>query len=422
MNMKDYELAEMMSMKDDELVEMTHAHREGTCFRFSGHERILHRTSAYKGLPELMDWFGYRRAYIVCSRTLNTRTDVIRRLATALGERCVGITDAVGEHSPLSNVLAGAREAHALDADVIVSVGGGSVMDMCKTMQLCISEQVFDRSNLLQLQMKMSADGTEVIAASRTSPRVRQIAIPTTLATSEWTPVSTPIDEQTQLKARFLTTDGSPRGIVYDPELLARTPLSLLLATGIRGLDHAINTVCSTQPHPFASLMAEKAVQLYVQNLPRLRDSTDLEAFSNCQLATWYTGMGQLSVPHGFSHWMVHIVGPLANIPHSEAACVLMLAQARWSERHAAVQHGNVLRLLGRSGSFADVLDGLLADLGLPRSLQDLGLSAEQVESFIQPALDHPQVTRNNLRPITTVADLRAVLRLADRTQSSTLT
>ena len=94
-----------------------------------------------------------------------------------------------------------------------------------------------------------------------------------------------------------------------------------------------------------------------------------------------------------------------------------MLAQARWSERHAAVQHGNVLRLLGRSGSFADVLNELLADMGLPRSLQDLGLSAEQIESFIQPALDHPQVTRNNLRPITTAEDLRAVLRLADRTR-----
>lgn len=390
-------------------------HREGTRYRFSGHERILHRTPAHEGLPDMMDWFGYRRAYIVCSRTLNTRTDVISGLASALGARCVGITDEVGEHSPLSNVLAGAVEAHALNADVIVSVGGGSVMDMVKTMQLCISEQVFDRDRLLKLQMKLSADGTEVIAATRTAPLIRQIAIPTTLATSEWTPVSTPVDEQTHLKARFLTTDGSPQGIIYDPELLARTPLSLLLATGIRGLDHAINTVCSTQPHPFASLMAEKAIQLYIENLPRLRDSTALEAFSNCQLATWYTGMGQLSVPHGFSHWMVHIVGPLANVPHSEAACVLTLAQARWSERHAHTQHGNVMRLLGRSGSFADVLDALLADLGLPRSLQDLGLGADQVEAFIQPALDHPQVTRNNLRPIMTADDLRAVLRLADR-------
>jgi maleylacetate reductase len=406
----------MMSVNDDKSVDMTHALREGSYFRFSGHERILHRTPAHEGLPDLMDWFGYRRAYIVCSRTLNTQTDVIRKLASALGERCVGITDAVGEHSPLSNVLAAAREAHALDADVIVSVGGGSVMDMCKTMQLCIAEQVFDRSSLLQLQMKLSADGTELIPATRTSPRVRVIALPTTLSTSEWTAVSTPIDEETHLKARFLTTNGSPHGIVYDPELLARTPLSLLLSTGIRGLDHAINTACSTQPHPFASLMAEKAIQLFVQNLPRLKDSTDLEAFSNCQLAAWYTGMGQMSVPHGFSHWMVHIVGPLANVPHSDAACVLMLAQARWSEHHASAQHGNVLRLLGRSGLFANVLDDLLTDLGLPRTLQDLGLSAQQVESCIQPALDHPQVTRNNLRPITTAEDLRAVLRLAGHT------
>jgi len=417
----NYKLTEMMRMKDDKLVEMTHAPREGTRYRFSGHERILHRTSAHNGLPELVDWFGYRRAYIVCSRTLNTQTDVIRRLVSALDERCVGITDAVGEHSPLSNVLAGARAAHALDADVIVSVGGGSVMDMCKTIQLCISEGVFDRDSLLKLQMKLSADGTEVIAATRTLPRIRQIAIPTTLATAEWTPVSTPIDEQTHLKARFLTTDGAPRGIVYDPELLAHTPLSLLLSTGIRGLDHAINTACSTQPHPLASVLAEKAIQLFIENLPRLRDSTDLEAFSNCQLATWYTGMGQLSVPHGFSHWMVHIIGPYANVAHSEAACVLMLAQARWCEQQAAIQHGNVLRLLGRSGSFSDVLDGLLEDLGLPRTLQDLGLSDEQVESFIQPALAHPQVTRNNLRPITTEADLRAVLQLADRAYSSTL-
>ncbi len=77
--------------------------------------------------PECVRRTLHCRAYIVCSRTLNTRTDVIQRLATARGERCVGITDAVGEHSPLSNVLAGAREAHALDADVIVSVGGGLV-------------------------------------------------------------------------------------------------------------------------------------------------------------------------------------------------------------------------------------------------------------------------------------------------------
>lgn len=397
---------------DEELSEAKSAQREGTRYRFSGHDRILHRTSIHTGVPELLDWFGYQRAFIVCSRTLNERTDTIRQLVASLGKRCVGVTDAVGEHSPLSNVLSGARQVDACEADVIVSVGGGSVMDMCKVIQLCVTERTFDRDALLKLQMRMSADGTEMIATSSQPPRIRQIAVPTTLSTSEWTPAGTPIDDQTHLKARFLVTDGAPRGIVYDPDLLARTPLSLLLATGIRGLDHAINTACSTQPHPFTSLMAEKAIQLYVENLPRLRYRTDSEAFSNCQLATWYTGMGQMSVPHGFSHWMVHIVGPLASVPHSEAACVLMLAQARWLEGHAVPQHDNVRRLLGRTGPFSEVLFNLLTELNMPRSLQDLGLNFDQVESFIQPALEHPQVTRNNLRPISTAADVREVLSL----------
>src|SRR5690606_5657167 len=108
-------------------------------------------------------------------------------------------------------------------------------------------------------------------------------------------------------------------------------------------------------PHPFASLLAEKAIQLYVENLPRLHDSADTEAFTNVQLATWYTGMGQMSVPHGFSHWMVHVVGPLAGVPHSDAACVLMLAQARWLEEYATEQHRRILGLLNRTESFVVV-------------------------------------------------------------------
>nr|WP_233213820.1 hypothetical protein [Pollutimonas nitritireducens] len=61
---------------------------------------------------------------------------------------------------------------------------------MCKAIQLCISEQAFDRDNVLRLQMRMSAGGTEMLAGSSALPRIRQIAIPTTLATSEWTPLS----------------------------------------------------------------------------------------------------------------------------------------------------------------------------------------------------------------------------------------
>jgi maleylacetate reductase len=286
-------------------------------------------------------------------------------------------------------------------------------MDMCKAMQLCISEQAFDRESLLKLQFVLSDDGTEMLTTSRAAPAIRQIAIPTTLATSEWTPVSTPVDELTQAKARFVVPEGSPRGVIYDPELLALSSPRLLLSTGVRGLDHAINTACSSQPHSFASLLAEKAIQLYMHNLPRLLDGGDAEALTNCQLATWYTGMGQMSVPHGFSHWMVHIVGPQGGVAHSDAACVLMLAQARWLEGWAQAQHDRIRALLGRSEPFHAILEDFLHGIGMPTTLNELKLSRAQVEEMIEPALRHPMVTLNNLRPIKTAEDLRAVMALA---------
>lgn len=139
-------------------------------------------------------------------------------------------------------------------------------------------------------------------------------------------------------------------------------------------------------------------------------------ALAECQLAAWYTGMGQMSVPHGFSHWMVHIVGPYAAVPHSDAACVLMLAQARWLQGWADAQHERLLESIGRAGQpFHSVLEDLLRRLGMPTALDDLGLSRAQVDQMIKPALRHPMVRRNNLRPIVDEKDLRAVLASAWR-------
>ncbi len=383
-------------------------------YRFTGHELVLHDVSAPHALPGLLAELGYETVFIVCSRTLNTNTSIVSDIQKGLGSRVVGLTDAVGEHSPLRNVLAAARAVKESKADVIVSIGGGSVMDMCKAIQLCISEGAYERSDLLKYQFVLSKDGREMLSTSTAAPAIRQIAIPTTLSTAEWTPVSTPIDEETSLKARFVVPAGSPVAIVYDPVILAQTPSRLLCSTAVRGLDHAINTACAVAPHPFASLLAERAIKLYIENLPLLGDRQNRQAFTNCQLAAWYTGMGQMSVAHGFSHWMTHIVGPYGGVPHSDAGCVLMLAQAKWLEDAAAETHGRIRRMLDREhASFYDILHDLLTRLGMPRYLDDLNLTRPKVEEMIEPALQHPMVTKNNLRPIENERDLRAILELA---------
>lgn len=383
-------------------------------YRFSGHELVLHDVEARQALPGVLARLGHERAFVVCSRSIRQKTSIVQGIVQALGDRLVGLTDEVGEHSPLGNVLAAARAIRAAGADVIVSIGGGSVMDMCKAIQLCISEDVYERDELLKFQFVLSEDGTEMLSTSTAAPAIRQIAIPTTLSTSEWTPVSTPINEETSLKARFAVPAGAPVAVIYDPVILAQTPARLLLSTGIRGLDHAINTACAASPHPFAGMLAERAIQLFIENLPLLGAAGGREAYTNCQLAAWYTGMGQMSVAHGFSHWMVHVVGPYGSVPHSDAGCVLMLAQAKWLQGWAVEQHGRIGRLLGREDvPFHVVLHDVLTRLRMPLYLEDLGLTRRQVDEMIEPALQHPMITRNNIRPIQNEHDLRAILELA---------
>ena len=384
-------------------------------FNTARQEKIYHDANAYEVLPDLLDTYEFDRATIICSKTINTKTKIIRKLEAALGPKCVGVIDEIGEHAPLQNVLAAAKKTRDSNSDVIIAVGGGSVMDLSKVVQLCISEDVYEKEALLRLQFEMKPNILDIHPASYAPARIRQIYIPTTMATAEWTHASTPKDEETGLKARFLVFDGGPLAIVYDPDITAQTPPALLLSTAIRGLDHAINSRCSTEPHPVSSALAEHAVKLFVENLPLLKkDITNRSAMSNCQLATTYSGMGVMSVIHSFSHWVVHVVGPYADVSHSDAACVFMLAQAKWLEGYADEQHLALKNLMGRQNEpMYQILSELLTTLEMPKSLQDLGIERRQIHELSRHTLEHPWTTKHNLRPVKTIDDVRVIMEIA---------
>ncbi len=392
---------------------MTAEQLKETRFRFSGVDQVLLEARASDVLPRELRLLGYKRVFIICSRTLNTKTDVIRKIEKSLGNHVVGVTDEVGEHAPWSNIFAAAKLAKKSEADVILGVGGGSVIDFCKMVQLCISENCFEKEKIFQYKIRWTDDGP--VSGSNAAPAIRQIIVPTTLATAEWTSGGTPVDEETRLKTLFYVPQSGPELILYDAEILSRTPPHLLLSTATRGLDHAINTRCAVVQHPMANILAEEAIKLFVESMPLLKqDSRDLNVLKNCQLAAWYTGMCQQSVMHGFSHFMVHVLGPYAKVSHSDAACVLMLAQAKWLEGYAEESHNAIKQKLGRPDeTLHSILLKLLKQLDMPTTLSDLGVDQALVDEMIQPALDYELVTSNNVRPIQTAEDIRAVMSLA---------
>lgn len=380
-----------------------------TTYIHPGPERVCFDAPIGEMLGPLLDRYDRKRVLVVASRSVNRNTPIVDTVRQSLGQMVAAITDDVHEHAPVDDVLKIAALAREVNADALVSAGGGSVMDLCKMVQLCLTEDVTEPGQLADYASTV-LDGEHIAARQRPSV-IRQFSIPTTLSTAEVTPGTTPIDQKTRTKTLYIVRNGAPQALLYDPEAVRHTPLKLVNSTALRGLDHAINTACSVQADPLATYLAEKAIQLFVENLPAFEDSAT--ARSACQRASFYTGLGQMSATHGFSHYMVHVLAPIADVAHSALSCVLMLAQARWFEGWADDRYGAILALIGRKDeTFQEVILQLLERLDMPTSLSALGINDSHIDQAVPIGMKHPLVVNYNLRPINDESDLRSILDL----------
>jgi maleylacetate reductase len=105
-------------------------------------EEVVYGRPAAEAVAELVERQGASRVFLMVSGTLNRETDEIEKLRRALGNKCVGTFDRMPAHSPRSAVIAAAEQARAAGADLIVTLGGGSITDAAKAVQLCLSNDV----------------------------------------------------------------------------------------------------------------------------------------------------------------------------------------------------------------------------------------------------------------------------------------
>src|SRR4051794_10102765 len=97
---------------------------------------------ASEAIVEQLDRLGAHRAFLMVSGTLNRQTHAIANIRRALGPRCVATFDAMPPPTPRPAVIAAAEQARAAKADLIVSVGGGSITDGAKAVQLCLANDI----------------------------------------------------------------------------------------------------------------------------------------------------------------------------------------------------------------------------------------------------------------------------------------
>ena len=381
---------------------------------FGKMEVVVFGKPAADTLAEEVRRLDAKRVFLMVSGTLNRTTDEIAKVRRALGDRFAGVFDRMPPHTPRSAVIKATAAAREAGADLITTIGGGSVTDGAKAVQLCLANDIRTTEALDDLRPVKGPDGV-LAPPSCNPPTVSQITVPTTLSAGEFSAIAGITDERHRVKELFRHPEIIARAVVLDPALTVHTPEWLWLSTGIRAVDHCVEGICSGEANPFADAQALHGLTLLARGLPRVKaDPADLEARLDCQIGSWLS-MGPLAsgVPMGASHGIGYVLGALFDIPHGHTSCIMLPAVMRWNKPANAERQAVVAAAMGRHGKEAgDVLDEFIAGLGMPRSLGAVRIGRESFARLAEGAMATPWVPRNP-RPIAGPQQVREILELA---------
>jgi maleylacetate reductase len=378
--------------------------------QWTAQERVVHGKPAAEAVRAEIERIGAKRVLLLTTRSL-TDGPLIQNLTSALGDRCAGRFSEIRAHSPREAVIAGAALAREVEADHLLAVGGGSVIDATKTMLLALWRGVRDVDALSALAQKRGAKPLTPLD----SDRMRMTAVPTTLSAAEFTASAGITDVQHKVKQSFSHPRMAPIAAILDPAATLETPMELLLSTGMRAMDHAVERWCSIRPHPLGDGLALQAMAMLAVNLPAIKARPDdLEPRLNCQLAAWLTQVSAIpGVPNGASHGIGYILGGYAGIPHGITSCISLSATLEWNEPVNAERQRAVAEKLGRPGARpCDVIRDFVKSLGLPVRLGDVGIGADRIPELARQ-YDGSGPIATNPRPVRGADDLAEILKLA---------
>ncbi len=371
---------------------------------FTDMEQVHYGKPAALSVAELVKAHGAERVFLMVSGTLNRETDEVEKVRLALGNKCVGTFDRMPAHSPRSAIIAATAQAREARADLIVTLGGGSITDGAKAVQLCLANDI-----------RTVEEMDRIRATDVKPPTVRQVSIPTTLSAGEFSGISGVTNEATRVKELFRHPLTIPQAVILDPEVTRHTPMWLFLSTGIRAVDHCVEGVCSKESTEFTNASGLHGLSLLARGLPRVKaDPTDMKARLDCQIGSWLS-MGGLAagVPMGASHGIGYVLGAVFDVPHGHTSCIMLPSVMRWNKSANAESQALIANAMGHPGKDAgDVLDQFIRGLGMPRSLGEVKVGREHFDRIATQAMGTPWVPRNP-RKIDGPAQVKEILELA---------
>jgi len=388
--------------------------RQSGAFNITQHERIVFGVPAGEAVVAEAERIGAGRVFVTSTRSLAQKENgPLQRLEKALGARHVGTHATIRSHSPREDVVAGANAAREAKADLLVAVGGGSVIDATKGMLLCLWMGL--DSPAAMEPYCLGFERTRYSALALPADPIRMIAVSTTLSASEFTENAGITQSATNTKQSFRHRLFAPRVVVLDPGSTLDTPDWLLFCTGIRSVDHACENYTNAKASLATEALSLQGLRLLARALPAIkRDPRDLAPRLDAQIGMWQAIAPSASgVPTGASHGIGYALGATFGVPHGHTSCVMLHAVLKWNAAVNAERQKALSEAMGVPGRPAsDLVRELVAGLDQPTTLRAVGIKRENLDEIARRALSYHPV-QVNPRPIKTTEDVKEILELA---------
>ena len=346
-------------------------------------------------LPAVCKELGMKRPLLVTDPGLRK----LPMLASALAAlRHAGLGDAIFSDiraNPVGkNVDDGVAFYKAANCDGIIAFGGGSALDVGKTVALMVG----------QTRPLWDFEDREDWAARVNVPGMAQtIAVPTTAGTgSEVGRASVILDEDTHVKKIIFHPKMQPAVVISDPELSVGLSARLTAATGMDALAHCLEAYCAPGFHPMADGIALEGMRLVKEWLPiAVKDGGNVVARAH-MLAAASMGATAFQKGLGAIHSLSHPVGAIYDAHHGETNGVVMPYVLVFNRPAIEDKLTRLARYLGLPNpGFQAILDWVIAlrkEIGIPNTLADLGVKESDLDMLTPMAVDDPS-TGGNPRP-----------------------
>ncbi|KAL8746176.1 MAG: hypothetical protein Q9184_007780 [Pyrenodesmia sp. 2 TL-2023] len=336
-----------------------------------GSESVKHHLLSY--LPS-----SASKAFIITGSSLATKTTLIAQIESLLGPTHHAATFAnIKQHAPVDQ-LDQATNAITKDPsiDTLISVGGGSPIDSAKAISYRYHE--------------------------KHSKYLFHITIPTTLSAAECTAIAGYTDK-TGSKVGVFHPELMPHVIIYDCTFANETPQKLWLSTGIRSLDHAVESMYHpTAPEAPAKQLCLSAIAQLFEYLPKSKkEPGNQDYMTRLQLAAFSSlwGLGlNIGGGLGLSHSLGYALGAPYGIPHGVTSCLTLasVVKLKAKKQEDAQQLARILPYIGQARTdddmkdalqVGDAIDGLLRELCLDTTLTEYGVDEDQIPEIASLAI-----------------------------------